>query len=232
MLNQEDKELYDRILALLGSATMHELGLSYLGTDGITPLPWAQRNRIRAHIQEQYGAMALMVTGNSFDWLKLFKADTIVINLKTDSASIGSLPDLSMFSNLRHLQLHDAKMRTLPKLPSGLNYLYCCNCELVSLGAHLPDSLETICCAMNRIERLPKLPSGLKTLSLGANRITELPKLPCTLERLEICENPIASLPDLPPKVERVFARGTLIPIADRGLYITKFPTCTFNFQR
>jgi len=230
ILDQEDEETYRHILALLGSVSGYELGLTYLGLNGASPLPAAQRARLKDKIQLDFTELSFAAMGN-FHWWKLFGLGRIHLSGKPKFN--GTLPDISAFGNLRDLFLTHYPVATLPKLPSGLKDLYLQHNDLREI-TELPSGLVKFECSYNSLRLLPELPKGLETLHLKNNFITHLPDtLPSGLRILTIDNNKIAKLPlTLPHTLEYIFARNNpLLTDAEKERVISLLPDCEIHFD-
>jgi hypothetical protein len=97
------------------------------------------------------------------------------------------------------LYCYNNKLTYLPPLPSSVRIIDCSNNELEAISEYLPYNLISFNCSNNKLERLPKnLPQNLITLLCSNNMLTELPQLPHSLERLYCDRNYLIRFPRLP----------------------------------
>jgi hypothetical protein len=138
-------------------------------------------------------------------------------------------------AGLMELEITDNSLVSLAadSLPRGLKVLKANNNVLNEISGTLPNSLEIITLADNRLTRPPPMPGRLKVLNLSNNQIDSMPdglpdtiqaldlsqnllqnipagSLPSRLKRLELSENMnLASLPALPQGLEILFVEST-----------------------
>ena len=91
----------------------------------------------------------------------------------------------SLSYNGKELDVTGLNLVELPELPESLEYLFCANNKLTELPKL--SKLKYLYCYNNNLKELPKLPKGLTHLCCGNNNLTELPELPDSLEYLD-CE--------------------------------------------
>jgi len=97
----------------------------------------------------------------------------IVLNNK----NLTYLPNITRFKYLKHLELFDNQLTSLPELPENLVSLVCCINQLIFLP-ELPKTLKKLYCSDNQLTSLPNLPESLTYLNCDNNQLTYLPELP------------------------------------------------------
>ena len=150
------------------------------------------------------------MNGNQMDTTNSAVTSYTAINVENDS--IGDLTGVQYFDSLKTLDCGNGNsapnpnyLTSLPKLPSTLGSLTCCNNKLTSLPA-LPSSLVYLNCPNNRLTSLPTLNDSLKLLDCSGNLLTSLPSLPNSLSALACGYNVINSLPTLPGSLQSLIA--------------------------
>lgn len=117
------------------------------------------------------------------------------ITLNVESLNITSLPKLP--AGLQYLFCYDTQLSVLPKLPAGLQELDCFNTPLTVLP-ELPPRLQILHCNDTLLSVLPTLPAGLRILHCNDTPLSVLPKLPAGLQVLDCSNTPLSVLPTLP----------------------------------
>lgn len=140
-------------------------------------------------------AFNFTTTMNLQEQLDNYPDDVIDINFQYKT--LGYLPELSRFKNLKILCCFDTKLQEIYNLPSRLEYLDCCYNQLKNLP-ELPFTLTFLNCSVNILTTLPKLPIKLNKLVCFDNKLTKLPKLPESLTELKCSVNKLTNIPDLP----------------------------------
>jgi len=127
----------------------------------------------------------------------------------SNNENLDKLPKLP--DGLQELYCFDTQIHELPKLPDGLLRLYCSSTQIHDLPK-LPDGLEELYCFDNKnLDKLPKLPDGLQRLACFSTQITELPKLPDGLKALDCYNTQIHDLPKLPDGLKMLRCSSTQI---------------------
>jgi hypothetical protein len=112
----------------------------------------------------------------------------------SDLTSLDGLPD-----SIRYIIAHNcSELKKVYKLPAELIWLdlYYCDIERI---VNIPNNVEYIDIACNRIMSLPRLPESLKTLNCKmSHRLSHVTNLPSNLEVLEINTINLNYLPSLP----------------------------------
>jgi Leucine-rich repeat (LRR) protein len=115
---------------------------------------------------------------------------------------IKKIPNLSLFKNLRELDLSWNKIEKIPEtLPNSLSELNLRHNKIEKIPETLPNSLQELYLGYNKIIKIPMtLPKSLQKLSLDDNQIKEIPKtLPNSLQELYLNSNQIEKIPETLP---------------------------------
>jgi Leucine-rich repeat (LRR) protein len=124
-----------------------------------------------------------------------------ISELNVNDQGITSLPDLTIFKNLKKLYCFNNKLTSLPTLPQNLQILYCSGNQLTLLPT-LPQNLKRLYCYNNKLTSLPTLLQNLQILYCSGNQLTLLPTLPQNLKKLVCYNNQLTLLPTLPQNLE------------------------------
>lgn len=117
---------------------------------------------------------------------------------------------LSLPRTLHLLDVAYNRLTTLPDTLYLLENLTDFNCHFNELTEipRLPDTVKSLCCSFNRVERLPNpLPASLVNFILGSgHHMTQLPSpLPETLLCLDVMAGNLTSLPPLPSRLQMLY---------------------------
>ncbi|MEY4877470.1 MAG: hypothetical protein RL708_2620 [Bacteroidota bacterium] len=135
-----------------------------------------------------------VMNGNQMDTSDIWVTSTV--NLVCSTQLIKDLSGIKYFHSLLALDCSNNQLKSLPTLPSTLQYLVCANNQLSYLS-NLPPNLFFLQCGNNLITSLPLLPSSLQTLRCYNNQLASLPTLPINLKYLNCEDNQIQNLPPL-----------------------------------
>lgn len=146
---------------------------------------------------------------------------------------------LNVFSFLRKFEMTRSNVKSIPVLPSSVDYImlkkatiehmeglppnlsefFCYDSDLNEFPI-LPRSLKTL--VFDRVhlrahlEVLPDLPDGLEHLMCDHSKIKHLPTLPCTLKTLACSDSSLEDLPDLPANMRYIDIHSTPASKEDR----------------
>ncbi|EHP5545186.1 E3 ubiquitin--protein ligase [Salmonella enterica] len=121
-----------------------------------------------------------------------------------------SLPALPY--GLRRLEVSDIPLTSLPTLPDSLNRLFINTISTLRSLPELPYELRRLGVSDTSLTSLPALPDSLNSLSINAiHTLTSLPELPDRLTSLGVSYTPLTSLPELPHGLMMLMVHDTSI---------------------
>jgi Leucine-rich repeat (LRR) protein len=112
----------------------------------------------------------------------------VYINFDGDEERVITVQNLKIYNNF----IRNREEKNPEYVILKLNFF---NNNLKSLPK-LPEGLEKLDCSGNKLKSLPKLPNSLKDLDCWNNNLTSLPELPEGLEKLDCSRNNLTRLPD------------------------------------
>lgn len=126
----------------------------------------------------------------------------------------GTLPAaLQDLYALRELYVQNNRLTALEGLPESLENLNCAGNRLAALP-ELPQ-LRELACANNALTILPQLPATLRSLACDSNQLAALPALPERFSMLSCSHNRLAELPALPEMLEQLKAGHNRLTFED-----------------
>ena len=159
------------------------------------------------------------------DILELENLKYLDISLNNISSCLDKLPN-----GLIYLNCSQCNIEKINNLPFGLTHLICINNKIKYLDM-LVDSLEYLNCDHNQITELNNLPNNLNELICSNNLITNLDNLPKYLNKLKCDKNEITILNNIPNNLNQLICSNNIIGNLNNFVknYSDKDKVYTFN---
>ncbi len=155
------------------------------------------------------------ITGNQLDTTHVDVTTRTIVSVQNQK--IFNLDGIQYFASLKTLDCGNSvwgltpnKIDSLPKLPTTLETLICCNISLDTLYP-LPSNLKKLVCHLNPLMVLPNLPNTIEHLECWNDSLTNLPTLPTSLKFLNCSGNMLQNLPALPSNLQSLLCGNNLL---------------------
>lgn len=144
--------------------------------------------------------------------------------LEAINCGLKELPE-TMSHSIKNLDVHNNKVRKLPKLPPQIETLRISKNRLEELTEDLVQLKSLVCvrAAENKLKKLPEAlsDSSIEEFDVSENELTELPNLPKNIKQLFASKNKLKILPSLEGlQLKKLYAAGNQLNDLPPDIYL------------